>query len=166
MKPSPRELRELGELGRVARPCGISRGVVHSSYCDFNECNMNATVGEWSLRDGKFRKPPATSPTPPTRPTPPGQPATCAVGTWAGGMANSASLPPPHQLAQLAQLPPANRRRPNRRRCRSKHTNSVALEKPHATCVSFGSVGKTPSSPTERAAQPVSRLGGTVACVF
>ena len=80
MKPSPGELRELGELGRVARPCGIYRGVVHSSYCDFNECNMNATVGEWSLRDGKFRKPPATSPTPPTRPTPPGQPATCAVG--------------------------------------------------------------------------------------
>ena len=34
---------------------------------------------------------------------PSGQPATCAVGTWAGGMANSASLPPPHQLAQLAQ---------------------------------------------------------------
>ena len=29
----------------------------------------------------------------------------------AGGVANSASLPPPHQLPQLAQLPPANRRR-------------------------------------------------------
>ena len=28
------ELGEFGELGRVARPCGISRGVVHTSYCD------------------------------------------------------------------------------------------------------------------------------------
>ena len=30
------ELGEFGELGRVARPCGISRGVVHTSYCDLS----------------------------------------------------------------------------------------------------------------------------------